>query len=350
MAFRKAKAEQAALKMSMYGPPGSGKTATSLLIAEGLAVHEKKRVAFVDTERGTDFYVVPNPQRKWHPEAFDIDVLYTKSLTEVLRDVKAINQQEYGVIVIDSISHLWDAAMAAYAGPKTNQGGIPMQAWSKIKQPYKDLLAHLINCPQHVLLLGRQTNEFEDDDGTMRTVGVKMRAEKETAHEPHVCIRMECVFDRGKGKKKIGLGIPTAFIEKDRTGMLQGQAIEWPDFDSIARPMLGLLGKTQGQIQSEEDAAQIDAEAFAREERERAAASRIMREQLEARLTLARTLKDVEAIGKEITPQAKKSMTSADVAGLRESYLAAHARAKGQLSNGHQRTEQDIEREAIQSE
>ena len=35
--FRKAKAEQAALKLGIYGPPGSGKTFTALLLAEGLA-------------------------------------------------------------------------------------------------------------------------------------------------------------------------------------------------------------------------------------------------------------------------------------------------------------------------
>jgi pantothenate kinase-related protein Tda10 len=54
--FRKAKAEQAALKIGIYGPPGSGKTFTSLLIAEGLGKISGKRVAYVDTERGTDFY------------------------------------------------------------------------------------------------------------------------------------------------------------------------------------------------------------------------------------------------------------------------------------------------------
>ena len=43
--FRKAKAEQAALKMGIYGPPGSGKTFTSLLIAEGLAKLSGKGVA-----------------------------------------------------------------------------------------------------------------------------------------------------------------------------------------------------------------------------------------------------------------------------------------------------------------
>ncbi len=35
--FQRAKAEQAALKMGIYGPPGAGKTFTSLLVAEGLA-------------------------------------------------------------------------------------------------------------------------------------------------------------------------------------------------------------------------------------------------------------------------------------------------------------------------
>jgi pantothenate kinase-related protein Tda10 len=54
--FRKAKGEQAAIKMGLYGPPGSGKTFTSLLIAEGLAAITGKRIAYVDTERGTDFY------------------------------------------------------------------------------------------------------------------------------------------------------------------------------------------------------------------------------------------------------------------------------------------------------
>ena len=42
--FAKAKAEQAALKIGIYGPPGSGKSFTSLLMAEGLAKASGKRV------------------------------------------------------------------------------------------------------------------------------------------------------------------------------------------------------------------------------------------------------------------------------------------------------------------
>src|SRR5688500_7239273 len=105
MAFRKAKAEQAALKMGIYGPAGGGKTLTALLIAEALAGLTKRKIAYVDTERGTDFYVKNVPERKAHPAAFDIDAIYTKSLMETLKEVKAINPADYSVLVIDSITH-----------------------------------------------------------------------------------------------------------------------------------------------------------------------------------------------------------------------------------------------------
>jgi pantothenate kinase-related protein Tda10 len=48
--FEKPKLLKAALKLGLYGPAGSGKSFTSLLIAEGLARHTGKRVAYVDTE------------------------------------------------------------------------------------------------------------------------------------------------------------------------------------------------------------------------------------------------------------------------------------------------------------
>jgi ABC-type sulfate/molybdate transport systems ATPase subunit len=66
-AFQKPQALKAALKMALYGPAGSGKTFTSLRIAEGLAAHTGKRIAFVDTEHGTAFYGQAVPQRRVHP-------------------------------------------------------------------------------------------------------------------------------------------------------------------------------------------------------------------------------------------------------------------------------------------
>jgi KaiC/GvpD/RAD55 family RecA-like ATPase len=138
--FRKATPEQAALKMALYGPPGSGKTFTTLLVAEGLANLLGKKVALVDTERGSDFYCQSVPSRLVHPEAFVFDALYTRSLTEVLTECKRLKPEEYGVVIIDSITHLWESAKAAYSGKTTKVGSIPLHAWAKIKAPYKDLM------------------------------------------------------------------------------------------------------------------------------------------------------------------------------------------------------------------
>src|SRR5690348_3740569 len=109
--FRKAKAEQAALKMGLYGPPGSGKTFTALLLAEGLSGVSKKRVAYVDTEHGTDFYCQEVKTRAVHPQAFDFDAIYTRSITEVLAAVRGLDTTMHGVIVLDSVTHFWEAAM-----------------------------------------------------------------------------------------------------------------------------------------------------------------------------------------------------------------------------------------------
>ena len=135
--FQKPQAHKAALKMAMYGPAGSGKTFTALLVAEGLARQTGKRIAYVDTEYGTAFYGQAVAERGVHPQAFDFDVLYTKSITQALDAVRGLDHTTHGALVIDSISHIWDAAITAYTGKRTKAGTVPLHAWGAIKKPYK---------------------------------------------------------------------------------------------------------------------------------------------------------------------------------------------------------------------
>lgn len=316
--FRKAKAEQAALKIGIYGPPGVGKTFTSLLIAEGLAQDSGKRIAYVDTERGTDFYCKEVPTRNVHPAAFDFDALYTRSLTEVLSSVKQLPADQYGVVVIDSITHLWEAAIAAYGGNQTRAGTIPMYAWGKIKKPYKDLMAFLLSSPMHVLFCGRQGTEYATDEETdeLKAVGVKMKAEGETPYEPHILIRMEAI----KPKKTNELATIVAYAEKDRTGVLAGRSFINPTFETLCKPLLGLLGSTQAHIATADETAAKDAENISDQDREREANSATLLEDLSARITLAKEPAELKALGKEITPALKAQMLPADVAKLREKY------------------------------
>jgi hypothetical protein len=321
--FRKAKAEQAALKMGIYGPPGSGKTFTSLLMAEGLAATSGKRIAYVDTEHGTDFYCKAVPTRAAHPEAFDFDALYTRSLTETLQAVRSLKPDEYGVVIIDSVTHLWEAARAAYTGRQTKAGTIPMHAWGAIKKPYKDLMGILLSSPMHVLICGRQGTEYETDEETeeLKAIGVKMKAEGETPYEPHILIRMESI----KPKKTNELATIVAYAEKDRTGVLSGRSFINPTFASLCAPLLGLLGDTQAKMATGDETAALDGERLAEEERKRSSDSAETLKQIGARIALANTTDELKAIGKTITPQVKARMLPTDVAALREQYQAREA-------------------------
>jgi len=318
--FRKAKAEQAALKVGLYGPAGSGKTFTALLMSEGLAKAAGGRIAYVDTERGTDFYCQAVPQRQIHPEAFDFDAIYTRSITEVVKEVKALNPKEHSVVVLDSMTHLWQACIASYGGKQTSVGTIPMHAWGKIKKPYHELMSFLLSSTMHVFICGRQGTEYETDEETeeLKAVGVKMKAEGETAYEPHILIRMESI----RAKKTSEVSQIIAYIEKDRTGVLAGRSFLNPSFATLCKPLMGLLGSTQAKMDTVDEAASKDAESIAQDDQRRAEESKKLLEQWRARLTLADDAKALKAIGKSITPELKSRMTTHDVASLREAYLA----------------------------
>ena len=254
--FVKAKSEQAFLKLALYGKPGSGKTLTSLFWGEGLAAREHKRIAMIDTERGSEFYGLNIRERTVHPEAFDFDRLITRSLMETIEAVENLDPKVYGVLIIDSITHLWEAARAAYNGKTLVNGAPPIAAWQQIKKPYKKLMSLFLDGSFHAIICGREGMVMEqDDDGEMRVTGTKLKAEGETPHEPHILGRM-CPERDEKGGYVI-----KAFFEKDRSGILTGKEFLWPTYQTIA-PVVGYLcGGEQGRLGTPEEAAEIDISA-----------------------------------------------------------------------------------------
>jgi hypothetical protein len=323
MAFKKAEPKQAALKIGFYGAQGSGKTASALLLAEGLAAHMGKRVAYIDTERGTDFYAQAVKERTWHPKAFDFDAIYTRSLADTLEEMRALDTKTHGVLVIDSISHLWQAAMDAYAGKKTSIGSIPMHAWSSIKRPYKEMMTMFVNLPIHCIICGRQANDFDKDEdtGDLTKVGVKMRAEGETPYEPHILVRMYQAKSDGEGFVR---GQCVAYFEKDRTGLFTGRSISEPNFATF-KPILALLGGEQAVIEgdtAEQDSALIkDAGEL---EAEKNAASAVLRDGFMTKIQNAADLNGLQLVWGEIFSKTgtrynfKTKMTQADLDVLQQ--------------------------------
>lgn len=254
--FSKAKSEQAFFKVGLYGKTGSGKTLTSLLWAEGLAARDGKRVAYIDTERGTEFYAMDIPERTVHPKAFDFDRLITRSLMETLEAVEGLDPKVHSVVVIDSITHLWEAAREAYTGKKMSNGGIPIQAWQGIKRPYKKLMSLFLDGNFHGIICGREGVVMEEDeDGETKVVGTRMKSEGETPHEPHVLGRMN------PEREKDGGYVIRVFFEKDRSGILTGKTYTWPKFETIEPVVKHLSGNQQGKLGTPEENAEIDAAA-----------------------------------------------------------------------------------------
>lgn len=287
--FTKATAKREYMKAGLYGKTGSGKSLTTLLMAEKLAEMEGKRIAYIDTEKGTAFYIREVPERKVHPAAFDIDTLETKSMFDALEAVEGLDPAVHGVVVVDSITALWEAAKATYQGKLTSKGGIPVQAWSAIKKPYKRLISLLMDGAYHVFICGREGVAMEDDaDGNAVVVGSKMKSEGETPYEPHILIRM--IPEREEdGTHRI-----RAFFEKDRSGIMTGKTFDWPNFQTI-EPAVRVLVGTGASIAlgTPEEIAARDAAA------EEAAAERTKTEQAElysAIRTALQTAKDAAGL------------------------------------------------------
>lgn len=289
--FKKAAPKREYMKAGLYGKTGSGKTLTTLLIAEKLAELEGKRIAYIDTEKSTAFYVRDVAERKVHPAAFDIDILETKSIFEALEAIESIDPATHGVVVIDSITALWDAAKATYQGPTTSKGGIPIQAWGPIKKPYKRIISLLLDGPFHAFICGREGVEMEeDDDGNPKVVGAKMKSEGETPYEPHMLLRM--IPER----QEDGSHVIRAFFEKDRSGILSGKTIAWPNFSTVEPAVRLLVGaELSAKLGTPEENAARDAEAADRRREAEEAERKATFEQILAAINAAHDLPSLKS-------------------------------------------------------
>lgn len=308
---------QAFLKLGIYGSTGSGKTFTSLLCAEKLAASMGKRVAVIDTEHGSDWYSVAVPQRTVHPGEFDFDCLDTRSLTKALDAVSTLDTSAYGVLIVDTITNMWDVAIAAYEGKRSQSGSIPVGAWDAIKRPYRRLVAYCMNLPVHLFLVGRETNDLRRDEetGEMEVIGKKMRAEPETIYEPHVLVRMEHVKPT-----KTRQGGHVAYVEKDRSGILSGMSIMNPTYETLVEPLMKALGGQQAVIPTLDEVGIEDAERLSQQEYSREKESNELMARFQLEFKTARDKKALLSAGKKLTPEIKTKMLPKHVVKLQETY------------------------------
>jgi len=151
--FQKAVKSQAKLRLAIQGPSGSGKTYTGLILATVLA--NGGRVAVIDTEHGSSAK---------YADVFDFDVLELHNFapSDYIQAIEAAEDEGYGVVLIDSLSHEWEGAggiMEAH-DLAAEKSGNSYTAWNIPTKLHRKLVDKILQSSCHIICTMRAKTEW----------------------------------------------------------------------------------------------------------------------------------------------------------------------------------------------
>jgi hypothetical protein len=182
--FAKATKRQAKLRMGLMGPSNSGKTWMALTTANAIG-----KTAVIDTESGS---------ASKYADKFQFDTL---SLTDHHPDkyiaaIEAAEQAGYDVVVIDSLTHAWDATKALVDAEVIRTKGNSFQIWGKMGQHYNSLMKRIVASKIHVIATMRSKTEYvieENDRGKKvpRKIGTAPQVREGAEYEFDVVLELD---------------------------------------------------------------------------------------------------------------------------------------------------------------
>lgn len=233
--LQKAKVEQSAAKVGIFGRQGSGKTTTSALIALGLSksYHNGAPVAFLDTENGSD-YLVPI----FETEGVELLVVKSRSFSDMRGALGEAEKSGCCAYLVDSYSHPWNELTDTFK-QKSKRKKLEFHHMDALKSMWRGWTDQMLNSPLHVILSGRLGFEWgeEEDEGERKLVklGTKMKSESEAGYEPSLLIEMEALQDSDSRMKqtrtKKGSIVHHAYVLKDRWRALNGRTFQFKDIN-----------------------------------------------------------------------------------------------------------------------
>lgn len=247
--FKKMDSTQAKLKCGIYGGTGSGKTFTASEIAKGLHKHikTKKPVYFFDTETGSDFI-----KPAFTKEGIELLQLKSRSFSDLLIGMREA-EKEASVLIIDSITHVWEDFKKAYL-KKTRQPFIQLWDWAKLKETWMEFTDLFVNSDLHIVLCGREAAIYEQTEevrgGETKKVaikvGAKMKSESEQGYEPSLLVQMEKIYINDGTSN--GIYMRRAHVVKDRFDAIDSRDFDNPKFEDFMPhiKLLNLSGQQMG--------------------------------------------------------------------------------------------------------
>ncbi len=239
--FKKLENNRPFLKMAFEGFAGDGKTFTATQVAIGVhkLIKSTKPIALFDTEKA---FKALKPSF----DAAGIEAIVDdeqRSLAALSQAIKWCEDGGSDILIIDSITHVWEEFMQAYLnrpdknGKEMKRNRLEFQDWGVIKPRWKsEFSTPFVMAKCHILFTGRAGFEYTDErneETGKREIfksGIKMKAETETAFEPDLLVLMQKHSDLISEKKSVWR---EAMIVKDRTNQIDGKTFKNPSFDDF---------------------------------------------------------------------------------------------------------------------
>lgn len=203
MQLRQSERKKAKIKLALQGSAGSGKTYSSLLLAQGLTNKDLTKVAIIDTENGSaDLYA--------HLGNYNVLTLEPPFTPE--KYIKAIDvclQAEMEVIIVDSISHSWDELLDFHSKLPGNS----FANWAKVNPRHRAFLDKILQSDAHIIATMRTKTDYvlQQKDGKYVPEKVGLRS----VQREGIDFEFTLVFD---------IDIKHfATASKDRTGLFMGK-------------------------------------------------------------------------------------------------------------------------------
>lgn len=164
--FKKAARHSIKLKIGIDGPSGSGKTMGALALAHGIT--QGGRIAVVDSENGSASLYADRYE-------FDTVQIANADPKTYMDMIDAAVDGKYDVVVIDSLTHAWQAVLNAKDdhdrdNPKSNS----FANWRLFAPRWEGLMQHILQAPIHVIATMRSKQAYEQVDRNGKKAVVKL--------------------------------------------------------------------------------------------------------------------------------------------------------------------------------
>lgn len=211
MSFQRAEKKKLKLRFALMGISGSGKTYSALRLATGLAGKLGKRIAMIDTEYHSG---------ELYSDSFDYDIcclgepFSPEAYVKLIKEAEA--QKDYGVLIIDSLSHAW----AGTGGildivdklQSTTKSANSFTAWRWATPQHNSLINTILASQLHIIVTLRSKTAYElmEENGKKRPVKIGLAPIQREGTE----YEFTCVAD-------INLGNNLATVVKNRTSLFK---------------------------------------------------------------------------------------------------------------------------------